>query len=83
MKYHSVFTQYSYYRDFFFPGPASRPCDCTIVDYSPTPGQQESAISWKYYHNCLITITGLLCCFFKMRDIFTLKNIETHYTVII
>ena len=43
VRYCSVFTQYSYYRDFCL-WPESRLRDRTIVGYSPTPGQQVSAI---------------------------------------
>ena len=42
----SVLTQYSYYRDLFCSGPASRLRYCVIVGYSPTPSQQVSAILW-------------------------------------
>ena len=56
-----------------------------IVSYSPTPGQQVSAILWN------ITITVWLQSqvhrvtyyFVLMHDIFTSQNTGTHYTVII
>ena len=56
-----------------------------IVGYSPTPGQQVSAILWN------ITVTVWLQSqvywftyyFVLMREIFTSQNTETHYTVII
>ena len=56
-----------------------------IVSYSPTPGQQVSAILWN------ITVTVWLqsqvhrvtYCFVLMHEIFTSQNSGTHYTVII
>ena len=38
----------------------------------------------KYYYNCLIKITGLLCyLFFLLHENFTSQNTGTHYTFII
>ena len=47
----SVWTQYSYYRDFYYLWPESHLRDCAIVGYSPPPGQHVSTIFWN------ITIT--------------------------
>ena len=80
----SVFTQYSYYRDFFCSGAALRLRDCAIVGYSSTPGEQVSAILldititlWLKSQVCRVTYYFVL-----MHDIFTSQNAETNYTVI-
>ena len=56
-----------------------------IVGYSPTPGQQLSAISLNITINVWLKsqVHRVNYYFALMHDIFTLQITETHYTVII
>ena len=81
--YHSVLSQYSYFRDFYCSWPASRLRDRTIVGYSPPPGQQVSEILWNINITVWLKSQVHHVYFFLMHDLFTPQNTETHYTVII
>ena len=55
-----------------------------IVSYSPTPSQQLSVILWSI--TIIVWLKSQVHCvtyyFVLVHDIFTSKNTETHYTVI-